>query len=150
MADILTPPPIQNAIAEPPSGLTPRVWARWFLALQEQAGTPGPAGPQGEQGPPGPAGPAGPTGPQGEPGPTGATGPTGPEGPQGPQGDQPPLASTAPPAIAATGAVGTAADAARSDHTHAAMATTFQAQIDALNARLTALEQPHLSEGTPT
>ena len=68
MAEPLTGPPIQNAIAEAPSGLTPRVWARWFLALREQAmlggGTEGPPGPQGEPGPPGPAGP------QGEPGPS--------------------------------------------------------------------------------
>lgn len=101
MADTLTPAPILHPIVEP-SGLTPRPWARWFLALQEQAGTPGPtgpAGPQGETGATGPPGPAGLPGPQGEPGSpgppgadgidgaTGATGPTGPEGPVGPQGD---------------------------------------------------------------
>lgn len=80
----------------------------------------------------------------------GIQGPQGIQGVQGPQGDQPPLASTIPPAIAGSGAVGTATTAARADHTHAAMATTFQAQIDAINARLTALEQPNLSEGTPT
>lgn len=85
----------------------------------------------------------------GPPGPEGPQGPAGATGPPGPQGDQPPLATTPPPAIAGTGAVGTAATAARADHTHAAMATTFQAQLDALNARLTALEQPNLSEGTP-
>ena len=152
MAEFITPPPIQNAIAEAPAGLTPRVWARWFTELHTQVlasggGTEGPPGPQGEQGEPGPMGPAGPAGPQGDPGPPGATGATGPEGPAG---DQPPLATTIPPAIAATGAVGTATTAARADHTHAAMATIFQAQIDALNARLTALEQPNLSEGTPT
>ena len=106
MAEPLTGPPIQNAIAEPPAGLTPRVWARWFLALREQAmlgggGTEGPPGPQGEQGEPGPAGPAGPEGPQGDPGPTGATGSTGATGPPGPQGDPGPAGSTG-----ATGAQG--------------------------------------------
>ena len=109
-------------------------------------------GPQGPAGPAGPQGDVGPPGPEGDPGPTGAagaTGATGATGPTGPQGDQPPLSSTIPPAIAGSGAVGTATTAARADHTHAAMATTLQAQIDALNARLTALEQPNLSEGTP-
>ena len=90
MAEPLTPPPIQHPIAERDSGLTPRVWSRFFLDLRQQAllggGTEGPAGPQGEPGEPGPAGPAGPSGPQGDPGPPGATGPTGPEGPQGPPG----------------------------------------------------------------
>lgn len=197
----LTPPPIQHPIAERDSGLTPRVWSRFFLDLRQQAllggGTEGPPGPQGDQGEPGPIGPAGPEGdpglvwrgtygngivyasgdcveyagtsyvcvvpgsfsnpPPGSPWDTlaarglqGIQGPQGLQGVQGPQGDQPPLASTIPPAIAGTGAVGTATTAARADHTHAAMATTFQAQIDALNARLTALEQPNLSEGTPT
>ena len=56
------------------------------------------------------------------------------------------LATTPPPAIATTSATGSAETAARADHTHAAMATTFQAQLDALNARLTALEQPQLSK----
>lgn len=108
MAEILTPAPIQHPIAEAPSGLTPRPWARWFLALQEQAmlggGTEGPPGPQGPQGEPGPAGP---TGPQGDPGPTGATGATGSTGatgPQGPQGD--PGATGATGAAGSTGATG--------------------------------------------
>ena len=86
MAEPLTPPPILNAIAEAPAGLTPRVWARWFALMHQQvmAGGTGPAGPQGPQGEPGPAGPAG---PQGDPGPTGSTGATGPPGPEGPEGD---------------------------------------------------------------
>ena len=34
MADPLTPPPIQNAIAERPALLTPRVWGRYFDAVR--------------------------------------------------------------------------------------------------------------------
>lgn len=63
MAEPLTPPPIQNAIAEGPRGLTPRVWARWFAALEYHLKSGG-----GTQGPPGPPGPEGPPGPQGPPG----------------------------------------------------------------------------------
>ena len=117
MAEPLTGPPIQNAIAEPPLGLTPRVWARWFLALREQAmlggGTEGPPGPQGEQGEPGPAGPAGPEGPQGDPGPTGATGSTGatgatgPTGPTGPAGADATLGPTLTTIEALTGTLDT-------------------------------------------
>lgn len=214
MAEFLVPPPIQNAIAESPAGLTPRVWARWFEAIRQQAmlggGTEGPAGPQGEQGEPGPTGPAG---PQGDVGPTGATGPIGPEGPQGPPGDPAPgpsdeyiqdlmattmndsahinwtyndtlnflscdlFASSINTADLTNDAVtyakiqnvtdnrllgrsaGSAGDVQEltvgaglqlTGGVLSALATTFQAQIDALNARLTALEQPNLSEGTPT
>ena len=55
MAETLTPPPILHPIAEPPSGLTPRVWARYFAALQSQVmagggGTEGPPGPPGRTG----------------------------------------------------------------------------------------------------
>lgn len=90
MAEPLTPAPIGTAIVDMPSGLTPRPWARWFLALQEQVlagGTEGPPGPQGEQGEPGPPGPEGPAGPTGATGSTGATGATGSQGIQGPQGN---------------------------------------------------------------
>ena len=37
MSETLTPPPIQNPIAEPPSGLTPRVWARWFDLFKDRS-----------------------------------------------------------------------------------------------------------------
>lgn len=136
MSEPFTPPPILNAIAEPPLLLTPRPWSRYFQAVRDQvmalvlwtegllATTPPPA--------------------------IAATSVTG-TAATAARGDHTHgglvvLASAIPPAIAASGAVGTAADAARSDHTHAAMATTLQAQIDALNARLTALEQPQLSK----
>ena len=52
MAEQLTPPPIQHPIVEARSGLTPRVWARYFQMLRDQieygGGTQGP--------PPGPPG----------------------------------------------------------------------------------------------
>ena len=95
VADTLTPPPILHPIAEGPTLLTPRVWARYFQAVRDQVmagggGTEGPPGPQGEQGEPGPPGPEG---PQGDPGPTGPRalqghGPTGrrPTGPTGATG----------------------------------------------------------------
>ena len=80
MAETLTPPPIQHPIAERNSGLTPRVWSRFFLDLREQAmlggGTEGPPGPQGEPGEPGPPGPTGPTGPTGPAGADATLGPT--------------------------------------------------------------------------
>ena len=117
MADPLTPPPLLNAIAEPPAGLTPRVWARWFALLQQQVmagggGTEGPPGRRGNRGSPGqpdrrgqrdpratqglrvpravqePPGARGQHGPTGDPGPTGATGSQGPQGIQGIQGPQ--------------------------------------------------------------
>lgn len=105
MAEILTPPPIQHPIAEAGSLLTPRPWARYFLAVRDHVlagggGTEGPPGPQGEPGEPGPPGPEG---PQGDPGPTGATGSTGATGatgapgatgPEGPQGDPGPTGAT--------------------------------------------------------
>ena len=132
----LTPPPILNAIAEQPALLTSRVWSRYFQSIRDQvmalttwtegllATTPPPA--------------IAPTSAAGS-AETAARG-------DHTHGGGVTLSSTVPPAIAATGAVGTASEAARSDHTHAAMVTTFQAQIDALNARLTALEQPQLSK----
>ena len=105
----LTPPPIQHPIAEAGTLLTPRPWARYFLAVRDQVlagggGTEGPPGPQGEQGEPGPAGPPGPEGPQGDPGPTGATGSAGATGPAGPQGDPGPTGATGAPG--ATGPTG--------------------------------------------
>jgi hypothetical protein len=70
----LTPPPIQNPIADLTSGLTPRVWARYFQSVRDQVmaggGTEGPPGPQGPQGEPGPPGP------QGDPGTPATLGPT--------------------------------------------------------------------------
>ena len=98
MAETLTPPPILHPIAEGPSLLTPRVWARYFQAVRDQVmaggtGPAGPEGPQGEPGPAGPAGPEGPEGPQGDPGPTGPTGATGATGATG---------STGPPGTPAT------------------------------------------------
>ena len=106
MAESLTPPPILHPIAEPPLGLTPRVWARYFQAVRDQVmagvgGTPGPEGPEGPEGPQGDPGPPGPEGPQGDPGPTGSTGATGSTGPPGPQGDP-----GTPGATGATGATG--------------------------------------------
>ena len=188
MAEPLTPAPILHPIVEP-SGLTPRPWARWFLALQEQAGTPGPAGPQGE---PGPAGPAG---PQGEPG-ADATPYTN-EQAQDAVGsilvDSLTINVTYDDITPTIGAqivnfsvstlhlayhavlfdrmqqiadgrllgrsAGSAGDIQEltvgsgltlSGGVLSADVTALQAQIDALNARLTALEQPNLSEGTPT
>ena len=210
MAEFITPPPIQHPIAELPSGLTPRVWSRYFELIRQHVmaggGTEGPPGPQGEPGEPGPAGPEG---PQGETGPTGATGPTGPEGPQGPPGDpatgpsdehiQDLMATTMNDsahlnwtyndtlnylsADLFAGSINTA-DLTNDGVTYAkiqnvtdnrllgrsagsagdvqeltvgggltlssgvlsADVTALQAQIDALNARLTALEQPQLSK----
>ena len=81
MAEQLTPPPIQHPIVEARSGLTPRVWARYFQMLRDQIEYGG--GTQGPPGRPGPEGPAGPPGAPGPPGPTGATGPQGPPGPPG-------------------------------------------------------------------
>ena len=99
MAETLTPPPIQNPIADLRSGLTPRVWARYFMAIRDQVlagggGTEGPPGPQGEQGDPGPPGPEGPQGDPGPAGATGSTGATGATGPPGPQGDPGPTGAT--------------------------------------------------------
>ena len=34
--ETLPPPPIQNAIAEQPGLLTPRVWSRYFAAIRDQ------------------------------------------------------------------------------------------------------------------
>ena len=116
----LTPPPIQHPIAEMPSGLTPRVWARYFSAVREQVlagggGTEGPPGPQGEPGEPGPPGPegpqgdVGPQGPQGDAGPTGATGATGSQGIQGIQGPAGvPSYTTGSFTVTGTGFAGTA------------------------------------------
>ena len=36
MAEPLTPPPIQNAIAEQPGLLTPRPWSRYFQSVRDQ------------------------------------------------------------------------------------------------------------------
>jgi hypothetical protein len=112
MAETLSPPPIQNPIADLRSGLTPRVWARYFQAVRDQVlagggGTEGPPGPQGEQGEPGPTGPPGPEGPQGDPGPTGATGPTGPTGATGPAGTPATLGPTLTTIEALTGTLDT-------------------------------------------
>jgi hypothetical protein len=36
VAEPLTPPPIQNAIAEQPALLTPRVWSRYFSSIRDK------------------------------------------------------------------------------------------------------------------
>ena len=131
MAETLTPPPIQNAIAEQPALLTPRVWSRYFQAVRDQvlalvgwsesllATTPPPpvaassatgtaqTAARGDHTHQGSDGSIGPPGPEGPPGPAGATGPPGPEGDPGPQGIQGPQGvAGAPGATGATGPPG--------------------------------------------
>lgn len=96
-------------------------------------GVPGPPGGLGEPGPPGPEGPAGGQGPAGPPGETvvGPPGPAGPPGPPGPPGEAI-VGPVGPPGAAGPpGPPGPAFDPAG-----------LQAQLDALAARVAALEAP--------
>ena len=147
MAETLTPPPIQNAIAEQPALLTPRVWSRYFQAVRDQvlalvtwqdgllATTPPPpvaaasatgtafTAARGDHTHEGGDGTVGPAGPQGEPGPAGPAGPAGPEGDPGPTGA---TGATGPPgATGATGPQGVQGIPGTPG------ATTFQALTDA-------------------